>query len=437
MEEGDDPYAILGVSSIATDVEIRKAYRKLALEHHPDKQQDPESRAKAQSTFARLSAAYEILSDPVQRKNYNESQGGFDSSSGTGFKPGAVKKDDLGYRKKKFNKFHFHDPYEVFKRNFEEEFGFAYPGAKYDRVDPEALEKAKRLTKEQGRPEIGRITDGGEYGQQQGGAANNQGATSRDVPSSSAPAGNGGYSNAHQPGDHATEEKKKKKGFWNPFRRNKDKNSKDGRVEQPSTEYSSAYPSADPGSQALVVRPNDALVAKGSSEVGQYRGGAANNKGPPGSTALSNYQGANKGPTSTALTNYEAEDQDNNRPISMETRTIKVEHDDGRVETIEETTIKRPDGSTETFRRTDMPDSKSGNWKKKNEMLTNGPAAEEPRKMLTGGEEPKKMLTAGEDQPRKLLTGEPQKKMLTDESKKGGEVTVASSGGLVPYKGGK
>jgi curved DNA-binding protein len=73
-------YDALGVAKTATADEIRKAYRKLARKHHPDV--NPGDKA-AESTFKKVSAAYEVLSDDKKRKAYDEFgdaslQGGFD-----------------------------------------------------------------------------------------------------------------------------------------------------------------------------------------------------------------------------------------------------------------------------------------------------------------------------------------------------------------------
>eukprot|EP00339_Tiarina_fusa_P029084 CAMPEP_0117033972 /NCGR_PEP_ID=MMETSP0472-20121206/24236_1 /TAXON_ID=693140 ORGANISM="Tiarina fusus, Strain LIS" /NCGR_SAMPLE_ID=MMETSP0472 /ASSEMBLY_ACC=CAM_ASM_000603 /LENGTH=124 /DNA_ID=CAMNT_0004743043 /DNA_START=235 /DNA_END=605 /DNA_ORIENTATION=+ len=72
MEKGDDPYKILGVEYEATDDEIKKAYRKGALKYHPDKQTNDEDREKANDIFAKLSAAYDVLTDPVKRYDWKQ-----------------------------------------------------------------------------------------------------------------------------------------------------------------------------------------------------------------------------------------------------------------------------------------------------------------------------------------------------------------------------
>ena len=73
MNDNECPYTILGVSSTATDDEIKKAYRKLALKFHPDKYagQNEAEQKKAADTFAKIAAANEILSDPDERWQYD------------------------------------------------------------------------------------------------------------------------------------------------------------------------------------------------------------------------------------------------------------------------------------------------------------------------------------------------------------------------------
>ena len=74
-------YEILGVAKTATADEIRKAYRKLARKHHPDVNPDDK---RAEETFKKVSAAYDVLSDDKKRAAYDEF--GDDALSG-GFDP--------------------------------------------------------------------------------------------------------------------------------------------------------------------------------------------------------------------------------------------------------------------------------------------------------------------------------------------------------------
>jgi curved DNA-binding protein CbpA len=70
MDNNDDPYKILGVASNATAADIKKAYRKLALQYHPDKASDAD-REQSSAKFAKIAAAYEVLSDEEERKQYD------------------------------------------------------------------------------------------------------------------------------------------------------------------------------------------------------------------------------------------------------------------------------------------------------------------------------------------------------------------------------
>lgn len=66
-----DYYEILGVDRAADAGSIKKAYRALAHEWHPDKHQEEEKQKEAEEKFKEISEAYSVLSDEEQRKNYD------------------------------------------------------------------------------------------------------------------------------------------------------------------------------------------------------------------------------------------------------------------------------------------------------------------------------------------------------------------------------
>jgi len=111
-----DFYEVLGVARDADAEEIKKAYRKLAVKYHPDK--NPGDKA-AEEQFKELGHAYEILSDPQQRANYDHfGPDAFDRRAGAG---GG------------FGRGGFHDPADIFREVFggggifEEMFGGGRP----------------------------------------------------------------------------------------------------------------------------------------------------------------------------------------------------------------------------------------------------------------------------------------------------------------------
>jgi DnaJ-class molecular chaperone len=68
----EDPYKVLGVQRDASDEDIRRAYRKLAKELHPDL--NPANRSAAEERFKKVSAAYEIIGDATKRGQYDRGE---------------------------------------------------------------------------------------------------------------------------------------------------------------------------------------------------------------------------------------------------------------------------------------------------------------------------------------------------------------------------
>jgi molecular chaperone DnaJ len=91
-----DFYEILGVTKSASDDEIKKAYRKLAIKYHPDK--NPDDKA-AEEKFKEAAEAYEVLSNTEKRQRYNQyghaGVGGASGGSGGGHYGGGMNMDDI------------------------------------------------------------------------------------------------------------------------------------------------------------------------------------------------------------------------------------------------------------------------------------------------------------------------------------------------------
>jgi molecular chaperone DnaJ len=90
MSQPRDYYEVLGVSKTATDAEIKKAYRKLAMKHHPDKNPDD---AEAEELFKEASEAYSVLSDAEKRSTYDRF--GHSGLHGAGMNPGFNNSDEI------------------------------------------------------------------------------------------------------------------------------------------------------------------------------------------------------------------------------------------------------------------------------------------------------------------------------------------------------
>ena len=85
----EDFYAILGIDKSASAADIKKAYRKKAIEYHPDKNPGD---SKAEELFKKAAEAYEVLSDPDKRAKYD--QYGHAAFEG-GFGGGGMNMDDI------------------------------------------------------------------------------------------------------------------------------------------------------------------------------------------------------------------------------------------------------------------------------------------------------------------------------------------------------
>lgn len=93
-----DYYEVLGIDKSADEREIKKAYKRLAMKYHPDKNQD--NKAEAEAKFKEIKEAYEILTDPQKKAAYDQyghaafeqGAGGF----GGGFRGGADFSDAFG-----------------------------------------------------------------------------------------------------------------------------------------------------------------------------------------------------------------------------------------------------------------------------------------------------------------------------------------------------
>jgi molecular chaperone DnaJ len=84
-----DYYRVLGVSREASDDDIKKAYRKLVFEHHPDR--NPE-KADAEARIREINVAYEIVGDPEKRRSYDRLSWG-DEPRAAPFDLGLILKD--------------------------------------------------------------------------------------------------------------------------------------------------------------------------------------------------------------------------------------------------------------------------------------------------------------------------------------------------------
>ncbi|XP_067933640.1 dnaJ homolog subfamily B member 6-like isoform X2 [Watersipora subatra] len=123
--ESLDYYQLLQVPRDASHSDIKKAYRKLALKYHPDK--NPENQEKAEKHFKQIAEAYEVLSDDDKRKAYDQFgkqqlfTEGDNRKSSSSFHKGSKSTFTNSFRQN----FSFHDPRDIFSEVFGDSDPFA------------------------------------------------------------------------------------------------------------------------------------------------------------------------------------------------------------------------------------------------------------------------------------------------------------------------
>merc|ERR1719282_1215587 len=115
-EAKKDYYKVLGVEKSASDKEIKKAFRNLALQYHPDKNPDKDTSKK----FREIAEAYEVLRDEDKRRQYDQNgHNAWGGSNSGGFKPGNFNFADVNFEEFFNSPFGHHDDSDMFGRDMD------------------------------------------------------------------------------------------------------------------------------------------------------------------------------------------------------------------------------------------------------------------------------------------------------------------------------
>ena len=124
MSASKDYYATLGVASDVDEDALKKAYRKKALQLHPDKNKEPD----AEERFKEVAEAYEVLSDAAKRRQYDAQRAGGSAFAGFGSNGHSGMGGGGGPGLHRNFSFHPMDPFELFRSFFgdSDPFGSAF-----------------------------------------------------------------------------------------------------------------------------------------------------------------------------------------------------------------------------------------------------------------------------------------------------------------------
>lgn len=150
MTSKRDYYEILGLERSATADDIKKAYRKLALKYHPDRNKEDNAEAK----FKEINEAYEVLKDAKKRQSYDQfGHAAFDAAAGMGSNPfaGGFRQGPFTYTystggQNPFGGADFSDPFDIFEQFFGGGFAQAARRPRYS-LQVDFMEAAKGATK--------------------------------------------------------------------------------------------------------------------------------------------------------------------------------------------------------------------------------------------------------------------------------------------------